>query len=234
MSRIVWDQPGERFYEAGVDQGVLFVDPDLGVPWNGLISVAESNTDTEPNSYYLDGQKYLTVPKAGDFEATIQAYTYPDEFSPCDGYAPVLPGLYVGEQPRKSFSMCYRTLVGNDTQGESHGYKLHFIYNAVVQPTERSNGTLSESPQPTPFEWHLSSTPVPISGYKLVSHLFVDSRTTDPSIMTNVENIVYGDDLTAPRMPTPDELIDIFYDYFNVDGGTPGSTELDVLDGGAA
>lgn len=207
-----WDAAGERFYETGVDRGVLYI-PDVagdyvdGVAWNGLTSVAESPTGAEANAQYADNIKYLNLVSAEEFEATIEAFTYPTEFEQFDGFATLQPGVVVGQQNRTPFGLCYRTLVGNDLDGTSHGYKLHLIYNALAAPTEKSYGTVNESPEAITFSWELTTTPVAVTGFGPTASITIDSRTADSAKLTALEDILYGQDTPVqPRLPWPDEI----------------------------
>ena len=210
MSRLVWGSFGERFYETGVDRGVLFIDDNEGVPWNGLVSVSESPSGGSPRPYYLDGIKYANVSSAEEFEATIEAFSSPPEFSPCDGSSQIHNGLFATQQPRKQFSMSYRSLVGNDIEGQDHAYKIHLVYNALAAPSERPNTTLNDSADPTVFSWHISTLPPPITGLKPTSHFVIDSRSTDPAVLAMVEETLYGSDMITSSIPTPDELVALF------------------------
>jgi len=209
VARLKWGSTGSRFYESGVDRGVLYVDGQ-GVAWTGLTSVNENPTGGGARSYYIDGIKYLNMSSAEEFEATITAYTYPDEFGVCDGSARVRPGFYVTQQRRKSFGLSYRTKVGNDLDGVDHGYKLHIIYNALAAPANKTYTTLSESIEPNDFSWKITTRPPVTSGYKRTSHVVFDSREADPELMAILEDILYGTESEQPRLPDFSELIDIF------------------------
>lgn len=208
-----WDQAGERLYETGVDRGVLYI-PDVagvyndGVAWNGLTSVAESPTGADTNAQYADNIKYLNLVAKEEFEATLEAFTYPDEFAQFDGAAELQPGVQVGQQTRTPFGLCYRTLLGDDLQGTDLGYKLHIIYNALAAPTEKSYETVNESPEAITFSWELTTTPVAVTGYKPTASVVIDSTKVNGADLTALEVILYGDDVapTQPRLPLPDEL----------------------------
>lgn len=206
MTKLSWGAVGSHFYEAGVDRGVLYVDGYPGVPWNGLTSVSESPSGGDPKSFYVDGVKYLAVPSPEEFEGTITAFTYPDEFVQCDGDSQPRSGLFLTHQRRKSFCLSYRTLIGNDTS-QALGYKLHIIYNALASPSERSNETLKDSTDPTDFSWKITCKPPAMAGYRPTSHIVIDSRNTDPSVLSAVEDILYGTDEDQSRIPTLDEII---------------------------
>lgn len=209
MTRLIWDALGDRFYETGVDRGVLFVN-DVGVVWNGLISVQEKASGGSPEPYYVDGFKYINLASATEFEATIEAYSCPDLFAGCDGLTQVLNGLYVTGQRRKEFSFAYRTLVGNDIDNTDLGYKIHLIYNALAAPSQRSNKTLSETPEPQTLSWELTTTPPSVAGYKPSAHWVVDTRKASPADITALEDMLYGTAVAAPDFPTVAELIAIF------------------------
>jgi hypothetical protein len=174
MTRLNWDVVGERTFETGVDRGVLYVDGSDGVPWNGLISVSESPSGADLSEYYIDGIKYLQLLAGEEFTATIDAFTYPDEFASCDGTRSVGNGLFVTQQPRKGFSLSYRSQVGNDVDGISHGYKIHVVYNALAAPSARQRNSLSDSIAPLNFSWQISTKPPRFAGYKPTAHLVID------------------------------------------------------------
>jgi hypothetical protein len=212
MTRIAWNTAGSRLYEAGVDRGVLYVGAAPGVPWIGLSSVVESPSGGEPRPFYIDGVKYLNLPAVEEFEATIKAFTYPDEFGVCDGSAQARPGLYVTHQRRKPFGLSYRTKIGNDLQGVDFAYKIHIVTNALASPSERSNNTLSDSAEPADFTWKITACPPTITGYGRTAHIVIDSRYTHPVKLLDVENMLYGSVMDSPRIPTFDELITLFDD----------------------
>lgn len=209
MARLGWNAPGTRFYEAGVDRGVLFVDGYPGVPWNGLTSVNETPSGGDPKSFYIDGVKYLALPSPEEFEGTITAYTYPDEFTLCNGTAQIRSGLFLTHQRRRSFGLSYRTMIGNDLD-ESAGYKLHIVYNALASPTERSNGTMTDQADPNDFSWKITCKPPAMEGYRPTAHVVLDTRTTDPSVISAVEDILYGTDEDQARLPSLDDLIAVY------------------------
>jgi hypothetical protein len=210
MSRLTWTVAGSRFYEAGVDRGVLFVGSAAGVPWIGLISVDESPSGGEPKPYYIDGRKYLNLSTIEEFEATIKAYTYPVEFSACDGTARIRPGLFFGQQKRTEFAFSYRTMVGNETDGANHAYKIHLIYNALATPSSRSASTFGDSAEASDFSWAMTTRPREVSGVMPTAHIVVDSRYTHPITLAAIEDMLYGTDAVVSRMPTPDDLITLF------------------------
>lgn len=209
MSRITWNAPGTRFYEVGVDRGVLYVEGSPGVPWNGLTAVNENTSGGEARPFYLDGVKYLNLSSVEEFEATISAFTYPDEFFQCEGMVQPRSGLFLTHQRRKSFGLTYRTKIGND-QSDDFGYKIHIVYNALAAPSQRSNSTISESVDPTDFTWNITTKAPSNPGYKRTAHVVIDSRHTDPMILGLVEDILYGTEDDLPRLPTISELVDVF------------------------
>jgi hypothetical protein len=227
MPALVWDQVGERFYETGVDHGVLYV-PDAtgvytsGVAWNGLTSVSETPSGAESNAQYADNIKYLNLISAEEFGATLEAFTYPDEFADFDGLVTPTPGVSVGQQPRKMFGLSYRTRVGNDIEGDEHGYKLHLVYGCIASPSEKAYNTINDSPEAITFSWELSTTPVPVTGYKPTSLIVVDSRVVDDGALTSLEDVLYGVTLTA-RLPMPDEVIEFFETAGAASGATAGT-----------
>ena len=222
--RLEWNAIGTRFYEAGVDRGVLYVEGKPGVVWTGLTSVDENPSGGEAKAYYLDGVKYLNVSTAEEFGATLSAFTYPDEFAECDGTARVRPGFMVTQQRRKPFGLAYRTKIGNDLDGVDHAYKIHIIYNALAAPTQRANASFSEGIEPSDFSWSITTRPIAVAGYHRTAHIVIDSRDVHPVRMKIVEDILYGDDANNPRTPTFAELVEIF--------DTPVALEvLDLGDG---
>lgn len=210
MTRLSWDVFGERFYEMGVDRCVLYVGATPGVAWSGLTSVIERPSVAAPRSYFLDGLKYLEVPSAEQFEATINAFTYPDEFAACDGSVQGYNGLYFTQQPRVPFSFTYRTKVGNSQLATDFGYKIHLVYNALAVPTQRAYNTLGPSSDPTDLSWTVTTKPPAISGFKPTSHIIIDSRNTSSLTLSIIEDILYGSESETPRLPDVAELIEIF------------------------
>ena len=211
MSKIVWDAVGEHIFETGVRNGVLYLKDaqgaySTGVAWNGLTSVSESPEGAEPTDLYADDIKYLTLMSAENFKATIEAYTYPDEFAECDGSATIADGVTIGQQSRKPFGLCYRTAIGNDTDGNEHGYKLHIVYGCLASPSEKQYSTINDSPEAITFSWEVSTTPVNVNGKKPTATLIIDSTKADKSKLTALEAILYGSESTEPRMPLPDEI----------------------------
>lgn len=215
MPALTWDEIGERFYETGVDHGVLYIPNNVGVyttgvSWNGLTSVTETPSGAEPTALYADNIKYLNLFSAEEFAATIEAFTYPDEFAAFDGLATPQPGLAIGQQSRKSFGLSYRTRVGNDLEAEDHGYKLHLIYGCQASPSEKAYNTINDSPEAITFSWEIATTPAPVTGYKPTSLIVIDSRTALPADLSALELLLYGDVATTASLPTPDAVIAIF------------------------
>lgn len=216
MSAIVWDKAGEKIYETGVDHGVLFLQNSdgsyvTGVGWNGLTAVNQNPSGGDANDIYADNIKYLSLRAAEDYGATIEAYTYPDEFMECDGSKEVAPGVYAGQQARKPFGFSYRTLIGSDTDGDSHGYKIHLVYNATASPSDKSYGTVNDSPDAINFSWEITTTPVPLGeGYKPTAHLEIDSTKADPDDLKDLEDMLYGTASSDPTLPTPAQVVAMF------------------------
>ena len=211
MSKIVWDAVGEHIFETGVRNGVLYLKDaqgaySTGVAWNGLTSVSESPEGAEPTDLYADDIKYLTLMSAENFKATIEAYTYPPEFEECDGSASIANGVVIGQQARKPFGLCYRTSIGNDTDGNEHGYKLHIVYGCLASPSEKQYSTINDSPEAITFSWEVSTTPVNVTGKKAAATLIIDSTKVDKAKLTALEGILYGSESEEPRLPLPDEI----------------------------
>lgn len=215
MTALTWDQVGERLYETGVDHGVLYIPNgsgvyDTGVAWNGLTAVTESPSGAEASPQYADNIKYLNLVSAEEFGATIEAYTYPDEFGQCDGTAAPSDGVLLGQQGRKAFGLCYRTRLGNDLDGVDYAYKLHLIYGALAAPSEKAYSTINDSPEAITFSWEVATTPVLVDGYKPTSVIVVDSSVVDATALGDLEEILYGSVGVDPRLPLPDEVITLF------------------------
>ena len=211
MSKIVWDAVGEHIFETGVRNGVLYLKDETGayntgVAWNGLTSVSESPEGAEPTDLYADDIKYLTLMSAENFKATIEAYTYPVEFEECDGSASIANGVVIGQQARKPFGLCYRTSIGNDTDGNEHGYKLHIVYGCQASPSEKQYSTINDSPEAITFSWEVNTTPVNVTGKKPTATLIIDSTKADKAKLTALEAILYGSEQEEPRLPLPDEI----------------------------
>ena len=214
MSKIVWDQTGERLYETGVKRGVLYVQDTggtypKGVAWNGLTAVTESPSGAEATPLYADDVKYLNLISTEELGGTIEAYTYPDEFAECDGSASIATGVYIGQQSRKTFGMCYTTTVGNDVDSNAHGYKLHLIYGALASPSEKAYSTINDSPEAITFSWEFSTTPVNVTGFKPTANIVIDSTKATPEKMAALEKILYGDTDVEPRLPLPNEVAQV-------------------------
>lgn len=213
MAKLVWDKTGDRLYETGVKNGVLYIPTagvySKGVAWNGLTAVTESPSGAEATSLYADDIKYLSLMSTEEFGATIEAYTYPDEFAACDGSAELADGVTIGQQKRSTFGLCYKTTIGNDTDGNDHGYKLHIIYGAQAAPSEKAYATINDSPEAITFSWEITTTPVNVTGAKPTASLVIDSTKADPSKLAALEDILYGKDgepASEPRLPLPDEI----------------------------
>lgn len=215
MAKIKWDETGKRLYETGVEQGVLYPQDETGnypkgVAWNGLISVTESPSGAEATPLYADNTKYLELTSNEEFGATIEAYTYPDEFEACDGSGELAEGVTVGQQPRKPFGLCYKTVIGNDVKNNDHGYKLHLIYGAKAAPSEKAYNTINDSPEAITLSWEITTTPVNVSGFKPTAHLEIDSTAVDKSKLAQLETMLYGGDETEAKLPLPDEVAQLF------------------------
>ena len=212
MPKLVWDQTGKRLFETGVRNGVLYVQDSngtypKGVVWNGLTAVTESPSGAEPTPLYADDIKYLNLMSNEEFGGTIEAYTYPDEFGLCNGEATIADGVTIGQQSRKAFGMCYRTAIGNDVDGNEHGYKLHLIYGALASPSERAYATINDSPEAITFSWEFSTTPVNAGdGFKPTACLTVDSTKVPTEKMTSLEALLYGTDEAEAKLPLPSEV----------------------------
>ena len=214
MAKLIWDADGERRYENGVDHGVLYPrsntgDYPLGVAWNGLTAVTESPEGAESTVHYADNIPYVSMQSAEIWKGAIDAFTFPDEFIPCDGAAVVVDGLVLGQQKRQSFGFSWRTRIGNDVTPNA-GYKIHVVYGALAAPSEKANSTINESPEPMTFSWEVSTTPTPVTGHEALSTLTLISTDLDPVKLTELENILYGTTGTpgtVARLPKPDEII---------------------------
>lgn len=213
MSKIIFDNTGEKIYETGVDHCVLFVRDgntyQTGVAWNGITAINESPSGAEATPIYADNIKYLNIVSGEDFGATIEAYTYPDEFTECDGSAEIIEGVKIGQQTRKPFALCYRTLIGNDVAGTGHGYKLHFIYNAQAAVSAKNYKTINESPEAMSFSWEISTTPEVVDGFKPTATVTVDSTKVDATKLKALEDKIYGTESSEPTMPTISEIVDL-------------------------
>ena len=215
MAKLVWDEVGKRFYETGVSQCVLYPMAEgttygTGVAWNGITSVSESPSGAEPTALYADNIKYLNLVSAEDFSATIEAYTYPDEWAACDGSAEIADGVTIGQQTRKGFGLCYKTILGNDTESNEYGYKLHIIYGGMAAPSEKSYASVNDSPEAITLSWSITTTPVSVPGFKPTACLTIDSTKANTQKLAALEKILYGSDeepQANARLPLPSEII---------------------------
>lgn len=232
MSKLVWDAIGERFYETGIDHGVLYPVESGAYPkgyaWNGLTNVSESPSGAEQTALYADNIKYLTLTSAEEFGLTIEAYTYPDEWEACDGTASLATGVKIGQQSRKKFGLSYRSKIGNDVDGDAHGYKLHLVYGCSASPSERGYATVNDSPEAITFSWEITTTPITLDGYKPVSLITIDSRTVNPDKLASLENILYG--LDANYVVTSDDAFDSSKTYYELINGNYVVTTDTVMD----
>ena len=211
MNKIVWDQTGERLYETGVKKGVLYIQENglynKGVAWNGLTAVTESPSGAESTPLYADDTKYLNLMSVEEYGATIEAYTYPDEFAQCDGSAELATGVVIGQQPRKTFGMSYVTTIGNDTDGNKHGYKIHLIYGAMAAPSEKAYATINDSPEAITFSWEVTTTPVAVEGFEPTASVTIDSTKVDAGKLAALEAVLYGSESEEAKLPLPNELV---------------------------
>ena len=214
MAKITWDNTGERLYETGVKNGVLYVQGadgsyGAGVPWNGLTAVTESPSGAEATALYADDIKYLNLMSTEEFGATIEAYMYPDEFAGCDGSAEIAGGVMIGQQKRSAFGLCYRTTVGNDVSGNDFGYKIHIIYGALAAPSEKAYATINDSPEAITFSWEVTTTPVAVEGFKPTASVVIDSTKVAAEKLAALEAKLYGTESEEPALPMPDEIVTI-------------------------
>lgn len=212
MSKIVWDEIGERFYETGVKNGVLYPQDSMGaypkgVAWNGLTAVNENPSGADANDIYADDDLYLTLRGKEIFGATIEAYTYPDEFGVCDGSAELAQGITIGQQTRKAFGLSYRTAIGNDVDGVDHGYKLHLIYGATASPSSKNYQTINDNPEAMTLSWEIKTTPIKVTGHKPTACLTIDSTKVAAGVMKKIEDKLYGTETGEATLPTPDEIL---------------------------
>lgn len=210
--KLVWDNVGERFYETGVKNCALYLQNTdgsypKGVAWNGISAINESPSGAEASPIYADDTKYLNLISNEELSASIEAYTYPDEFSECDGSAEITTGITIGQQPRKSFGLAYKTTLGNDIVGNEYGYKLHLLYGCKAAPSEKAYSTINDSPEAITFSWEISTTPVNVKGFKPTSNLTIDSSKVDPEKLAALETILFGSESAEARLPLPDEII---------------------------
>lgn len=213
-NKIEWDKTGERLFETGIDHGVLYPQAaggtyPKGVAWNGLTAVTESPSGAEPTPLYADNIKYLNLMSVEEFGFTIEAYMYPDEFAECNGEGSLVQGVTIGQQKRKAFGMSYRTLIGNDVDGDSHGYKLHLIYGALAAPSEMARNTVNDNPEAATMSWECSTTPVTVDKFKPTSHIIIDSTKADPTKLAALEKKLYGDGVGEATLPRPNEVAEI-------------------------
>lgn len=214
MARLIWDEVGQRFFETGVKNGVLYVQDNdgsykNGVVWNGLTAVTESPSGAEETPLYADDVKYLTLRSAEEFGATVEAYTYPEEFEQCDGSAAIANGVTIGQQARRAFGLCYRTSVGNDIQGQNFSYKLHLIYGCTVAPSEKSYSTINDNPEAITFSWELSTVPVPVDGFSPTASLVIDASKVDEGKMALLEDALFGDESNEAKLLLPNEIMEM-------------------------
>ena len=214
MARLIWDEVGQRFFETGVKNGVLYVQDNdgsykNGVVWNGLTAVTESPSGAEETPLYADDVKYLTLRSAEEFGATVEAYTYPEEFEQCDGSAAIAEGVTIGQQARRAFGLCYRTSVGNDIQGQNYSYKLHLIYGCTVAPSEKSYATINDNPEAITFSWELSTVPVPVDGFSPTASLVIDASKVDEGKMQQLEDALFGDESNEAKLLLPNEIMEL-------------------------
>lgn len=225
MPKLVWDKSGERIYETGVSKGVLYPLDNAGayskgVVWNGLTNVSESPEGAEATPLYADNIKYLNLMSAEEFKATVEAYTYPDEFAACNGEVELTEGLAIGQQKRKTFGMSYQTKIGNDIDSDL-GYKIHLIYGALAAPSEKAYATINDSPEAITFSWELSTTPVEVTGFKPTASLVIDSTKVDADGLTRLKEVLYGSENTDARLPLPDEVLSIINGTNNTNAANP-------------
>lgn len=230
MAKLVWDKIGERLYETGVDRGVLYPQSSgtypKGVAWNGLTKVSESPSGAEATALYANNRKYLNLYSAEDFGGTIEAYTYPDEFGECNGEGELVAGVSLAQQTRKPFGLAYRSIIGNDTELNKYGYKLHLVYGAMASPSEVERNTVNDSPEAATLSWEFTTTPVEVTGFEPTAHLVIDSTKVDKVKLAALETILYGTDAASggsgtgadPRMPLPDEVAELLGATDDTDG----------------
>ena len=209
--KLVWDQTNERLYETGVKMGVLYPQNEAGaypkgVAWNGLTAVTESPSGAEATALYADDIKYLNLMSAEEFAATVEAYTYPDEFAECDGSAELTKGVMLGQQKRKTFGLVYKTTLGNDTDGNDYGYKLHIIYGCTAKPSEKQYSSINDSPEAVTMSWEIETTPINVTGFKPTSYMCIDSTKADPTKLATLEGILFGTEEAEAKLPLPDAI----------------------------
>lgn len=234
MTRIDWAATGRRFFEAGIDRGVLFLDGEPGIPWTGLVNVGQNRSGGEANPRYLDGIKVSNRASAEEFEASLEAFMYPTEFEPCIGVSRLDHGLRATQQRRKQFSMAYRSRVGNDVSGVDFAYQIHILYNLKAAPSDRAYQSLSDQLNPVTFNWSISSRPPVVDGIRPTAHYVIDSRDTPPELMVVLEDLLYGTELTDSTLPTAGELIFMFDSFEDLvyDAGSPSTPIFVTYDAG--
>ena len=233
FKKLTWDQTGERLYETGVKKGVLYPQAEgglypVGTAWNGLTAVTESPSGAEATALYADDIKYLNLISAEEFGATIEAYTYPDEFAQCDGSAAIATGVVIGQQKRKQFGLAYQTTLGNDVDNNDYGYKLHMIYNALAAPSEKAYATINDSPEAITFSWEVTTTPVNVEGFKPTASVTIDSTKVDAVKLASLEKILYGTDPELTKSE-PEDWSANYKNYYTKTG-----TEYTAVTGGSA
>lgn len=214
MAKLEWDKTGERLYETGISHGVVYPQATggtypKGAAWNGLTAVTESPSGAEPSPLYANNIKYLNLMSVEEFGFSIEAYTYPDEFAECNGEKEMTTGVKLGQQKRKTFGMTYRSLIGNDTEGDAHGYKLHLVYGALAAPSEMAHNSVNDNPEAATMSWECSTTPVSVAGFQPTSHIVIDSTTANPTKLAELEKKLYGDESSEAMLPLPDEVASI-------------------------
>ena len=212
---LVWDETGKKLFETGVSNVALYPQDTTGVygtgvAWNGVTNISESPSGAEATTLWANNGKYLNLYSVEEYASSIEAYTYPDEFAECDGSAEIAKGVSIGQQTRKSFGLAYKTLIGSDTDGNDHGYKLHLVYGCKAAPSERSHATVNDSPEALSFSWEISTTPVSVTGHKPTASVEIDSTKVDPAKLAAFEKILFGSDAAAARLPLPDEVASLF------------------------
>ena len=213
MTRLLWDQVGEHYYETGVDRGVVYPQVGGAYPkgeaWNGLTNVTLTPSGAEPTPLYANNNKYLNLMSVEELGGSIEAYTYPDAFAECNGAYELVPGVKIKQQPRKPFGFCYRTLIGNDTEGTAHGYKITLVYGCLASPSEEANNTVNDNPEAKAMSWEFSTTPVAVEGFEPTASLEIDSTTVDAGKLKALEDVLYGSESEEARLPLPAEVADL-------------------------
>lgn len=234
MTALIWHVPEQKTFEAGVDKGVLYLSGRPGVAWNGLVSVTEKNSGGSSTPHYLDGFAYYIHTGNQEYRATVEAYTYPDQFLECEGIISGENGLFVTNQARRSFGLCYRTMVGNEVEGLNLGYRINLVYNAIVDPSEKERSSISNQLEPLTFSWDIVTKTPRFIGFKPTSHFIIDSRKTPDALLSDIEDILYGTDTTEPRLPSIEELMFMFLEYESesFDAGTLTEQYFATIDAG--